>query len=315
LAEEADAIVHCAAMVDLLHDYAHHRPANVEGTARVLELAACGAAKPVHHLSSLSVAAGDGRPFRETRRVAAVPPPKGGYGFSKWIAEQLVEQARERGVDATTLRLGEVMPHAALGISNPRSLAHLLVRACLALEVYPAGLVTMDYSPADWVARQVVEAVMTPDIWGSTLHVHHPRGTTLDDIMECFRALGAPLEPVAAATFVEALESRCEADGDRGLNALLCLLLAAIEAAEPGGSNSAVDVAFSDLFVNPADTWSRRITSRLLDTAAAAAPEIDSKLLRPFLAQLGAESAEPATAWNHDAKPAWVGPLHERSVR
>src|SRR5436305_1206424 len=55
LADEIDAIHHCAANVNMVLPYEVLRPANVGGTQEILRLALTGRRKALHYASTLSV--------------------------------------------------------------------------------------------------------------------------------------------------------------------------------------------------------------------------------------------------------------------
>ncbi len=107
LAGRVGAVYHCGAWVNFTYPYRALAPANVRGTEEALRLAATGAAKPCHFVSSLAVfvpgsftSAGVGLEDADL----AIPELAGGYAQTKWVAESLVRQARERGVPAAVYR-------------------------------------------------------------------------------------------------------------------------------------------------------------------------------------------------------------------
>lgn len=277
LARGVNTIVNCAGMVDFLHDYGRHRPTNVEGLAQLVRLSARGAQR-VHHVSSVSV--GD-----------AASPPADGYGLSKWVAERLAERATERGHDVVVHRLGEVMPHSATGLPNTKALSYLFIRSCLTLGIYPADLMTLDYSPADWVAEAMVDSILDRDGEPGTLDLFHPEGTRLDTIMACANEGGFEVRPVTGAQFYRGLEARCELDGDRSLHSLRCLVAAAVQ---QQASEAEVDVALADLFIAPAGSRQRLNGNRPSLAGTADWPEIGARVLGPMLAETAPHSRSRA---------------------
>lgn len=274
LATEADAVLNCAGMVDFLHDYRRHRPVNVNGVAEVLRLTALeDGPSCVHHISSLNI--GD-----------RANPPGDGYGLSKWAAERLAERAIGRGYDVTVHKLGEVMPHSRLGFPNTTALSYLFIRACLTIGLYPEGLVSLDYSPADWVAEAIVDSVLEPRS-SHLVDLHHPTGTTIDEIMACAGRTGAEVSPTGGPGFFRALRSRGEWDGDRSLHSLLCLIDAALQEQE---DQDDVDLALSNLFIRPDDAV--RDGGPSIGRAAPDWPEIDAEVLAPMVAETAPASAQ-----------------------
>jgi len=267
LVRDVDAIVHCAGMVDFLHGYRRHRPANVEGTAALMRLAAEGSQR-LHHVSSASVG-GVGE------------PPPDGYGLSKWVGERLAERATERGHEVVVYRLGEVMPHSGTGVPNARALSSLLIGSCLTLGIYPAELMSLDYSPADWVAEAMVDSVLDHDGGGRVLDLFHPSGTSLDAIMACARDEGFEATGVTGAEFQRGLEARCELDGDRTLHSVRCLIAAALQ---EQGPDADVDAVLADLFIAPAGSPQRGGRRPSLGYTTEW-PEIEAGVIAPMLAE------------------------------
>jgi thioester reductase-like protein len=218
LAAECDLVLHAGALVNLVFDYRMHREPNVLGTAEILRFAREAGGIPVHHVSTLGVlhdhALATGSPVREDVDIATVTPPAGGYSASKWVAERLVDQARDLPV--TVLRLGEVMPATDAGEPNRRSLTHLLLTAFRRLGAVPRAEIRSDYSPVDLVARAVVAAVVDRSAWGRAAHVYQPGSVPFADL-----AAGAEL--LSCNGFVRRLRVAAAA-GDTELGTLLAVL-------------------------------------------------------------------------------------------
>jgi nonribosomal peptide synthetase MxcG len=151
LAEGCDSLFHCAATVSLTRGYASLRADNVLATRAIIELAACGAPKALHHVSTVAVGRG------EETFVAAHEGLRDGYTQSKWAAERLIEQARAWGVDATVYRLGRVVGSPASGYVNAADIVWRIVRAGVPRGALPELDVCEPWTPVDFVARVLVE--------------------------------------------------------------------------------------------------------------------------------------------------------------
>ncbi|WP_409492249.1 amino acid adenylation domain-containing protein [Amycolatopsis sp. cmx-11-12] len=226
LAETVDAVVHCGALVNLVLGYAFHRKANVHGTREILRLAARRRTKPVHYVSTLSVfgpAARAGRMPIPELPVSGIEPPPDGYSLSKWVGEQLVVAAGERGVPLAVYRLGEVMPHSGTGVPSPTSLPDMLVGACLRLGVAPATPVVLDYTPIDYVGQMITAGVATGA--SGVFHVLPPQAMRLDELLDGFgREFG--LSPVSYREFWAMVEEAAQT-GDPVYTRLLAAVPAA----------------------------------------------------------------------------------------
>lgn len=236
LAAGTDTLIHNAARVNLVLDYARHRAANVTGTAEILRLAAAGPATCLHYISTLSVfPAGPARrpgPLAAEHEAWELTVPPDGYSQSKWVAEKLIALARERGIPATVYRLGEVMPHSRTGIASPQSLLDGLLHACARLGLrFPTDAVT-DWTPVDKVAEFIARAAASGLELPEYLHVLQPAGIRVDAVLDRLAAV-VPLREVPYAEFLAALT---EAAGrDRRMASLLSVLPGASGASGPPG--------------------------------------------------------------------------------
>ncbi len=152
LARTATAIVHCAADVSLAKPYRALRAANVDGTARVLELAAAGRAE-VHHASTLSVFVGSDRApgvLRESDALETAGRLHGGYAQSKWAAEWL---AREAG--ASVYRFGLLTGDTRTGRAPPRDWLTWFLRGLARVGAVPRldRELRVDITPIDHASR------------------------------------------------------------------------------------------------------------------------------------------------------------------
>lgn len=210
LAAECDAVMHVGALVNFLFDYRAHRPANVMGTLEVLRFAVHGRPKALHHVSTLGVldrhAAAFGEPLPEDFHPGQAIPPRSGYSRSKWVAERLLWEARDRGATVTFYRLGEVMPAADNGVPNPRALTHLLLTAFQRLGVRPDVPMLTDYSPVDEVAARLVAGLTGP---AGAFHVFRPESVDLARLL--------PVREVPDAEFMAMLARDPELDTLRAM--------------------------------------------------------------------------------------------------
>jgi amino acid adenylation domain-containing protein/thioester reductase-like protein len=281
LESDLEAVVHCGGIVDFLHDYEYHRRVNVLSTVDLLKLAMKGKRKAMYHLSSADVVKYEGDHIVDRPSQSA---PASGYALSKWVAEQLVANARLRGADVTLFRIGEAMPHRRTGLPNVSSLVYLLLKTCLTLGEYPEGLVRLDYTPVDCIAQVVGDAILQDTYRGKSIGLFHPCGTTLDWVMNVFRSLGADVSPTTAEKFLRLLEGDVEENHE--VYTVLCVLRAAREAQlEEGGRPESV---LESLFGAPADSLGPPAYGATPDFW----PRIDHEVLEPVLRHISAKDAQ-----------------------
>ncbi|MBF6355032.1 amino acid adenylation domain-containing protein [Nocardia higoensis] len=160
LAEQIHVIYHNGARVNHLEPYARLRQANVEGTREVLRLATTAHAKPVHFVSTTGsvVAAGETTPVTEDTARAAADLIDSGYVISKWTAEQLLFQARDRGLPVRVYRPGLISGDLQFGAHNPDDSFWNMIRAAALLGAAPDVVdATVSLTPVTYVARALVE--------------------------------------------------------------------------------------------------------------------------------------------------------------
>lgn len=211
LAERVDAIYHNGAKVSFLEPYRQIRKINVDGTRAVLRLACDGRAKTVHHVSSIAVLDCD---VFATMAVAAEDTDlsagggfHGGYDESKWVAERLVELARERGVPATIYRPGNIAGHSGTGVVSTGHLVSAMIKGCIRLGVAPDSDSYVDVVPVDYVSRALVHISLSDSAGGQNFHLVNPVATRWSDIVDGLRALGYPIRTVSLADWRTAIRS------------------------------------------------------------------------------------------------------------
>ncbi|WP_224365623.1 non-ribosomal peptide synthetase [Hyalangium versicolor] len=162
LAETCDAVFHAAAAVSLVRGYSSLRASNAVGTHEILRFACAERTKPLHHVSTLAVAARAGNGAVEEEFVPMPPPGRDGYMLSKWVAERLVEQAIGRGLPASVYRLGRVVGAPETGFVNVQDIVFRLLLAGVPNGVLPAIDVVEPWTPVDFVARAIVALSREP---------------------------------------------------------------------------------------------------------------------------------------------------------
>jgi fatty acid CoA ligase FadD9 len=196
---------------------------NVLGTAAIIELALTERRKAIHFVSTIGVAARVRRhaSVREseqartlwTRRVIETSDYAGGYGTSKWAAELLLDQARERGCPVTISRCSMILPHRehAEELNPGDSFTRLLfglARTGCAPESFYADSAAHHYDglPVDVVAGVIAALPFRADA-GGIYHVSNA-SASLDAIAEW---TGFALERLPYAAWFETFRQRLEA--------------------------------------------------------------------------------------------------------
>lgn len=220
LARTCDVIYHCAADVNLVSDYRHMKSANVVGTSEIIRLAAAERVTPLHHVSTTSVVLGlalSTPVLDETSPVPAESVLRTGYVMSKWVAEKLIFQARERGIPANVYRLSRVWGPAQGNDHNADDAFLQFLRASVEIgslaDGTAGGLPEMDVDmiPADYAAAAIRALARQLHDMGRTYHVVHPRPPRFGAFGESLRRQGYLLEATSLERWTDQIASTAEA--------------------------------------------------------------------------------------------------------
>ena len=154
LANEIDTIFHNGATVNYLFNYDRMRDANVMGTNEVLRLAFEGRPKEFNYVSTTFIfgwAVKDvlyETDFNEDMELLDF-----GYSQSKWVAEQVVADARSKGLSTRIFRPALVSP-SVTGGGNNFDIAVRLVAFMVNHGIGVDALNQVSFVPADIVGEQ-----------------------------------------------------------------------------------------------------------------------------------------------------------------
>jgi thioester reductase-like protein len=120
-----------------------------------------------------------------------------GYAQSKWVAEQLVATARDRGIPAAIYRPGRVIGHSKTGVWNTDDLACRAIRGSIELGVVPDIDPLDSMTPVDYVARAIVRISKSERAFTHrAFHVIAPQYVLWRDLFDLMRRRGYALDVV-----------------------------------------------------------------------------------------------------------------------
>ena len=210
LAGELDTIFHNGAVVNYLFNYDRMREGNVLGTNEVLRLAFEGRAKEFNHVSTTFVFGWAVKSvLYETDQNTNMEFLDFGYSQSKWVAEQVVFDARSRGLSTRVFRPALVSPSVTGGGNN----FDIAVRLLAFMVNHGIGVDTLNqvsFVPADIVANNIVAISTTPGTANQTFHVVRDEYSNMMDITALMtKATGRQFEIFSLPDFVPELIRRC----------------------------------------------------------------------------------------------------------
>ncbi|MFD1150653.1 thioester reductase domain-containing protein, partial [Saccharothrix hoggarensis] len=192
LARTVDVVYHAGATVHWLRPYGDLKEANVGGTREVLRLAARHRTVPVHHVSTVGVFAG-ANPHGAALRTSAPTGPAealpSGYLRTKWVSEQVVGLARDRGIPVSVYRVDVISGDQANGACQTRDFVWLSLKGIIQAGSAPAGVGGYFHLvPVDYVSSAIVE--LSRRASGRTFHLYNEHRVELPDLVRRLRSLG-----------------------------------------------------------------------------------------------------------------------------
>ncbi|HEY9843600.1 MAG TPA: thioester reductase domain-containing protein, partial [Candidatus Obscuribacterales bacterium] len=284
--DRCDAILHCAAQVDLVRDFASLYPANVASLAALTRLG-----KPLHYVSTLSVlvAAGN-RPAiaSESDDLSQTDTVFGGYAQSKWAAEAWL---RRQEVEAWIYRPGLITGDSRSGHGPRHDWLGGLIRGLVALGAVPelpasADELLVDITPVDYVAAGIVQLMQSrPGTW----HLANPSPLSLPRLLDTL-ANWAKLDRLEPIPWQDRASTRLkQASGLEEAAALLAMF----QALEAGTRQQASWHSLNLFQASGIRLASPHTVSRLSDQGISCPPP-DTALLERYFAAACGETAHPA---------------------
>jgi len=210
LASEIDTVFHNGATVNYLFNYDRMRDANVMGTNEVLRLAFEGRAKSFNYVSTTFVFGwAVKKVLYETDMNENMELLDFGYSQSKWVAEQVVMDARRQGLATRIFRPALVSP-SVTGGGNNFDIAVRLVAFMVNHGIGVDALNQVSFVPADITANNIVAISTTPGTVNKTYHVVRDDYANMLDITGLItKATGRQFEIFGIRDFVPELIRRC----------------------------------------------------------------------------------------------------------
>ncbi|NWE39007.1 non-ribosomal peptide synthetase [Pseudomonas yamanorum] len=203
LAGEFGVLVHNAAHVNHVMDYATLAKDNVEPVLECLRLCETRRKKVFNFISTLSAASSIDAQGQVLETLAATTPPlylQNGYNLSKWVAERLLGRAAEEGAWVTIHRPGNISFNSRNGACEPqKNRLMLMLKGSLQLGLVPNLGTNFDLMPVDFLARFIAFHCGRHCAGGNVFNLHNPQPLSWESYVDAFRQAGHVFELVSVA--------------------------------------------------------------------------------------------------------------------
>ena len=166
VSDQTDAIYHCGASVNFIADHDALKTCNVDATVELMKLCLRGNPKQFNFISTKGVFTEfDDTIDENSSLVDQIHYRDRGYESSKWVADHLIKQAQEKGINANIFRLGRITADTSNGRFQNKDFFYRFLRASLQLKSFPMELLSQktDLTPVDQCAYAIVELAMNSE--------------------------------------------------------------------------------------------------------------------------------------------------------
>jgi thioester reductase-like protein len=200
LSETMDAIYHNGVVMNFVLTYQWLMPPHVESTVEILRLAIRGRTKPLHLMSTLGVFLGksyDRQLVRESDRALDPTGLDTGYHTTKWVADTMGVNARDRGLPISIYRIAAIVGDVRTGTAKTDSYLSRQVATCAHQGSVPVTDDVIDMLPVDLLAAAIVG--ISQKYTGRDFHFYRADGYRYADLGVTLTELGYPVDTVEYA--------------------------------------------------------------------------------------------------------------------
>ena len=222
--EEADAIVHCGAVVNFAYPYERLRAANVDSTRELIAIAARGRVKPLHYVSTYSVVDPLAAFVPEQPSVPRHPRLNLGYTRSKWVAEQVLDASARQGLPVVIYRPSRMVGCPATGAVNPVDLFSRLLRAVTESRQFPEDAGFDNFVTVDYCANIIASRTLSAAASSRVVHLVAPEWERWSTIAVNLRRLGHTLTTLPFDEWMKAMRQASHSGAITSVDGVLSFL-------------------------------------------------------------------------------------------
>ncbi|MEA9996826.1 non-ribosomal peptide synthetase [Pseudomonas sp. 10B1] len=202
-------LVHSAANVNHVQNYEALIKDNVEPIFECLRLCEGRSKKIFNFISTLSASSAVDTVGNVLEQAAASTPPiyiKNGYNLSKWVAERILQSARDQGAWVNIYRPGNIAFNSVTGVCQPhKNRLMLMLKGSIQLGQVPEFAMNFDLMPVDFLARFIGFQAGRYQPNHAIFNLHNPEPLSWSRYVAAFRAAGRDFQMVGVAQWQQQL--------------------------------------------------------------------------------------------------------------
>ncbi|KRP68150.1 peptide transporter [Pseudomonas paralactis] len=211
LARHYGVLVHNAAQVNHVLDYASLARDNVEPVFECLRLCETQCKKVLNFISTLSACSSVDADGHVLETPAGPTQPlyvRNGYNLSKWVAERLLGRAVEQGAWVNIHRPGNISFNSQNGVCQPqKNRLMLMLKGSVQLGLVPRLEVNFDLMPVDFLARFIAFHSAHFAFGRNVFNLHNPQPLSWNKYLDAFSQAGHVFDRVSVEDWQRALRT------------------------------------------------------------------------------------------------------------
>lgn len=217
VSRDSDIIIHNAADSRWTISYDEAKLTNILGAIEVLRLAQSGGNTPVHYIGSTgSFPTRDGSPVWDEDVVKDLDGVLGGYRQTKWVSDQLMHQARDRGMRVSVYRPGALVGAQDTGACSTETFINHLIRGSIHLGAAMRYDLQVELVPIDYCARSIAYLALQ-QAEPATYHVLGTGAVMMNEFLDYLVAYGYDLEMLDYPEWYQRLRDAAEGGDENDL--------------------------------------------------------------------------------------------------
>ncbi|PEU19241.1 MULTISPECIES: non-ribosomal peptide synthetase [unclassified Bacillus (in: firmicutes)] len=220
LANKIDCVVNAAANVKHYGHYQEFYEINVLGTERLIDFALLNHPKDFHSISTTSVANGnmnfkEGYLFTEDD-FGISNKVDNHYIQTKIESENMIIEARSRGLNTNIYRVGNLISNSETGIFQENiqdNAFYKIIKSLVSLGVVPKDTVkSLDFSFVDYVSKAVTRLIFQKELINEIYHVFNHNFISLMDLKGFLKENEIFLSSMSQSEFLEYIHEKYQDD-------------------------------------------------------------------------------------------------------
>ncbi|WP_379129624.1 thioester reductase domain-containing protein [Paenibacillus sp. sgz500958] len=198
LAEKIDMIYHAGAITNFLEPYKMIKDVNVQGVQEILRLASTYKLKPVHYVSTHYVFSNLAHEHGFIAYEDTMPSSDEvlvlGYQQSKWVGENIMALAKERGIPVSIYRVGRISGSSTTGACQTKDIMWLMIKCCVEAGVLFDEDVKIEFIPVDYVSKSIIALSIQEESINRNFHIAGKAMNSLHQVYEWMKKYGFKVE-------------------------------------------------------------------------------------------------------------------------